>query len=180
MNVLSLVADKLGYFSSAQTSKLVRYIAQFSPAISRMNLAMFVKFMELITEVTSDADKEILIELALEFMAAEKNSQLPKMFEVYKGEDHCMEITIESGTDLTGYYLTARNSTDLTLLSANNIAGSAVAVQEITISDLNLTSDRIYKILYNAEHPSGSIASGNVAVVLAVGYFIIKENADAA
>jgi hypothetical protein len=178
INVISQVAPYLPYFSSTEQIKLIKKINNFSPNISRANLTMFVKFVELITASTTQADKDIIFELANDIMSAEYNSELPKMFEVYKGEDHCLNITMKDGVDWTGFFLTARNYTDQALLSANNIAGSDAEVQSIQIDDINLSHNKFYKFIYAVENPNGSIASGDVVVVLTAAYFLVKPSVD--
>lgn len=173
-NILTLVSDKVQYFSN--TTNIWLYLLR----VNRQDAAtkeLVVQIFDVIDGTTTSAQldvaEQIIREIAFNYQ--------PKLFAVNEGEDFCLQIDLEVGRDFTGYMLTARTADTLTLISENNIAGDSYAnapTQDINCPDLSLTPGDYYHCVALLEHPSGGIASGDAATKLTDFYLIVLPTID--
>jgi hypothetical protein len=160
-------------FTTAQQTTLGQYLTRVNRK-DDFTKGQVVEIFNMIDGSTTTQEFLDVIEVCKRLAFGEA----PKMFYVNNGEDFSLQIDLEAGRDFTGYLLTMRLAVDLTLLSANNIAGDSYAnapIQYVTVSDLSLAAGNFYKCVALLEHPnvsdqaSGDAATNLTDVILIVG-----------
>ena len=102
----------------------------------------------------------------------------PYVFNVSNGENFNITVDLNVGDDYTGSFLTIRENQTDTLLSDNNVAGTADVSQDIPVQNLNLTVPGLYKVRIQLETDDGGVASGNATALLGTAYFIVELSLD--
>lgn len=176
-NIFPLVWGTItSYFSQAQQTKLLQYLSQINKLDSYVK-GQLVSIFEFVDGNTTAQEKLDAIEVCKRLAF----NEAPKIFYVNEGEDFSLQIDLEEGRSFINYFLTIRLAVDLTLLTANDIAGDSYAnapIQYIDIADLSLSSGNFYKCVALVEHPAAGVASGNAATNLTDLILIVGSSID--
>jgi len=175
-HIVPLVYDKLQYFSDQ--GRILQYLTRVNRADGNTK-----QLIQRIFDLVDGNTTATVLGWIEEMLSEVAYNQQPKIFYTNEGEDFVIEIDLEAGRDFTGYLLTARLASGLTLISTNDQAGDSydnAPTQYIQIPDNTLTAGTFVKIYCNLEHPDlSNLASGDVATVLTKAYIYVEPLVDA-